>query len=86
MDTILAIDRHQIARYSKQHVPNCVSGVRARHALKLLLAFLRCGDGASHTLFVYAVTKPLGTHAPSRNNFGKSRVVDYADSALSAAN
>ena len=40
IDTVLAIDRHQAARRSNQHMLNCVRGVRAsllKHALEPLL-------------------------------------------------
>ena len=67
IDTVLAIDRHQVVRRSNQHVPNCVSHVRA--SVLTLPALLRFGDGH---------LEPLGTNAASRNNFGKSPFVDHA--------
>ena len=87
IDTALAVDRHQVARRLTQHLPNCVSGIRAsplKHALEPLRAFLRFSDGTSHTLLVYAGRKSLGTSAASPNNFGKSPLW-AAHARLSAA-
>ena len=75
------MNRHQVARRLNQHIPSCVSGVRAsllKHALEPPPAFTRFGDCYVAYLVCVCGDKALGHQRRFTKQLRKFCAVDGA--------